>query len=119
MLSSIILVALGGFFGAIARFGISNWVKREYSPIFPIATLIINLLGSFLLGLLIGNNLSNTWKLLFGTGFMGAFTTFSTFNLENIQFFSQKNWKLPLSYLSISYLFGILLALLGFKLGMH
>lgn len=118
MFLNILLVACGGFLGAIARFGISNWTKRKYSTKFPIGTLFINLLGSFLLGLIVGNNLGESWRLLFGTGFMGAFTTFSTFNLENIQLLHQKNRKIPLLYISVSYIFGILLAFLGMKLGM-
>ncbi|MDP4083693.1 MAG: fluoride efflux transporter CrcB [Bacillota bacterium] len=118
MFLPIILVACGGFFGAIARFGVSNFVKKKYSTVFPAATLFVNLLGSFLLGLIIGNNLGESWRYLLGTGFMGAFTTFSTFNLENIQLLQKRNWKIPLLYITISYTFGILLAFLGFRLGM-
>lgn len=111
------LVALGGFFGAIARFGISNWFKKRYSSPFPIGTLFINLLGAFLLGFIIGKGANQLWQLLLGTGFMGAFTTFSTFKLENIQLHSDRNWKIIALYLGASYTFGILLAFLGMKAG--
>lgn len=113
----IILVAIGGFFGAISRFGISNWMKNKFHFKFPIATLIVNLVGSFLLGMIMGANLDSSWQFLFGTGFMGAFTTFSTFKLENIQLHAHKQWKLLFYYLGISYTFGILLAFAGIELG--
>jgi fluoride exporter len=109
-------VAIGGFFGAISRFGVSNWIKGKYPSIFPFATLFVNLVGSFLLGLIIGSNLANSWTLLLGTGFMGAFTTFSTFKLDSIQL-APKNKKALILYLGISYTFGILLACAGIKLG--
>lgn len=113
----ITLVIIGGFFGAISRFSISNWIKGKYSTSFPIATLMVNLVGSFLLGLLIGGDFGHTWSLLLGTGFMGAFTTFSTFKLENIQFFVERNKKLLVVYLGVTYSIGIVLAFLGIKLG--
>jgi CrcB protein len=117
MMNNILMVAVGGFFGAIARFGVSNWVRGKYPTAFPTATLFVNLLGSFLLGLMIGANLASSWRLLLGTGFMGAFTTFSTFKLENIQLHANRNWKVMIPYLGISYTIGILLAFVGIKLG--
>ncbi|WP_042463358.1 fluoride efflux transporter CrcB [Neobacillus dielmonensis] len=117
MLINIAWVAMGGFFGAISRFGISNWIKAKYPSTFPFATLFVNLLGSFLLGLIFGANLETTWKLLLGTGFMGAFTTFSTFKLENIQLFKKRKSKAASLYLAISYTCGILLAFLGILIG--
>lgn len=112
------LVAIGGFFGAISRFGLSIWIKGRYPTTFPFSTLLINLTGAFLLGMIFGANLDNSWKLLLGTGFMGAFTTFSTFKLENIQLFHAKGHKKVLIlYLLSSYTFGILLAFLGMRLG--
>lgn len=117
MIVHITLVAIGGFFGAISRFGMSNWIKSKSPSTFPIATLFVNLIGSFLLGLIIGANLERTWQLLLGTGFMGAFTTFSTFKLENIQLHAKKSWNVMFLYLSISYTAGILLAFFGIKIG--
>lgn len=111
------LVAIGGFFGAIARLGISNWFKKRYSSAFPLGTLFVNLLGAFLLGFIIGKGVNSSWQLLFGTGFMGAFTTFSTFKLESIQLYSNKNWRMIAIYLGITYTFGILFAFLGMKAG--
>ncbi|MFD2209983.1 fluoride efflux transporter CrcB [Virgibacillus halophilus] len=107
------LVGIGGFFGAVARFALSRWMNKPHYFHFPIGTLTVNLLGSFLLGLIIGGQFGNTISLGLGTGFMGAFTTFSTFKLENIQLHLEKKWPIMVTYLAISYIGGILLAFLG------
>jgi CrcB protein len=114
---NIILVAAGGFFGAISRFAISNWGKKRYGGDFPYATLFINLLGSFLLGLLVGAKVAEGWRLFAGVGFMGAFTTFSTFKQESIQLHAKKKGKVLFVYLVLSYVLGIGLAFLGFYIG--
>jgi fluoride exporter len=111
------LVGVGGFFGAIARYCSNQWIARRVSSKFPYGTLFVNLLGSFLLGLIIGGKWGTSIDLLFGTGFMGAFTTFSTFKVDSLQLGKQKDWKVLGLYLGMSYLFGILLAFLGYKMG--
>lgn len=111
------LVAFGAFFGAIARFWISRIFKKYSMSDFPYATLSVNLLGSFLLGYVMGVGISENGVLLLGTGFLGSFTTFSTFKLENIQLFVQKRWKPLISYLVMSYTFGILFAFFGMIAG--
>ncbi|MBE5107021.1 fluoride efflux transporter CrcB [Bacillus thuringiensis] len=112
-----LLVAIGGFFGAITRFTISNWFKKRNKTLFPIATFLINITGAFLLGYIIGDGITTNWQLLLGTGFMGAFTTFSTFKLEAVQLLNRKNFITFLLYLSTTYIIGILFAFLGMKLG--
>jgi fluoride exporter len=117
MISNILWVAIGGFFGAISRYSIGLFFKKKYTSAFPFGTLFVNLLGSFLLGLIMGANTDSTIRLLLGTGFMGSFTTFSTFKLENIQLHAKRNMKIAILYLAISYSCGILLAFLGIRLG--
>lgn len=112
-----VFVGIGAFFGAISRFGLGSWINKRYPMKFPIATFLVNMLGSFLLGFIIGNGLPEVWQLSLGTGFMGAFTTFSTFKLENIQLYLTKHAKTALIYIGISYTFGIGLAFIGMKLG--
>jgi len=114
---STLLVAVGGFFGAITRFAISNWFKERNKTSFPIATFLINITGAFLLGYIIGKGITTSWQLLLGTGFMGAFTTFSTFKLESIQLLNRKNFCTFFLYLSATYIIGITFAFLGMKLG--
>ncbi|MFC4617554.1 fluoride efflux transporter CrcB [Camelliibacillus cellulosilyticus] len=109
-----IMVAVGGFFGAIARYGFAKAFNRSR---FPYGTIAVNLLGAFLLGLLYGLNISQTWLLFLGTGFMGAFTTFSTFKIETVELQLKKEWRILVSYILISYGGGLLLAWLGIIIG--
>jgi CrcB protein len=117
MMLNAILVAAGGFFGAMARYGMSQWINKRFPSTFPIGTFVVNLLGSFLLGLLFGGGWNSSIMLLLGTGFMGAFTTFSTFKLENIHLRLKKEHGIFVRYLGFSYTFGILLAFVGYALG--
>ncbi|MCK6256622.1 fluoride efflux transporter CrcB [Fictibacillus sp. KIGAM418] len=112
----VMLVAAGGFFGAIFRFGLGQFIKRITDSPFPIATLFVNITGSFLLGMLTGMHAGDSIRLFFGIGFMGAFTTFSTLKLENIQFYRKRQWKYLITYLAISYAGGLLAAFIGFMI---
>jgi CrcB protein len=117
MLANSILVAIGGLLGALCRFAASLYAKKISRSAFPIATLFVNLLGAFLLGWISGKTPQPWISLLFGTGFLGAFTTFSTFKLESVQLFQHQNRTLGFAYLGVTYVLGILLAYIGIKLG--
>ncbi|MEK0315735.1 fluoride efflux transporter CrcB [Cohnella sp. 56] len=112
-------VAIGGFFGACARYGFGVWGKARFRTALPLATMLINLSGSFLLGMLAGGDWGSVVSLLFGTGFMGAYTTFSTFNVENINLIRNKAWRVLLLYVAGSYVLGIALAWCGYELGLR
>lgn len=80
-------VALGGAFGAMARYAVSLWLLNTSGPKFPYATLTVNVLGSFIMGLLFvviveRAALPTEMRSLLMVGFLGAFTTFSTFSLD-------------------------------------
>lgn len=85
------LIALGGALGALARYGVGTWVQSKMAhSIFPWGTFVINATGSFLLGLvltLLSEHMlrSAAWKPFFTIGFVGAYTTFSTFEYESAQ----------------------------------
>jgi fluoride exporter len=84
---SFLMVGAGGFFGAMARYGVGLVVARFWTRDFPLATLLINVSGSFILGLfatLAAERLEITpqLRLFVATGFVGAYTTFSTFEYE-------------------------------------
>lgn len=111
----ICVVGIGGFFGAIARYYISEQLNKDVENNIPLGTLTVNMLGSFLLGVLIGFSESEIFLLLIGTGFMGAFTTYSTFNKE-LLLLQQKTQKWII-YFSITFGGGILLAFLGYLIG--
>ena len=118
MLQQFGIVALGGALGATLRYAVSEWVSIES---FPYATLSVNLIGSFLLGVLaVGlaqNLLSANMALLLGMGVLGAFTTMSTFSLETVQMFEQGKGSLAIVYVALTMALGPLLALLGWKIG--
>ncbi|MCS0788226.1 fluoride efflux transporter CrcB [Cytobacillus firmus] len=112
-----LIVGMGGFFGAICRLWVSQVINKRNVSRFPAATLVINLIGSLLLGIMVGSGIEGSLFMLIGTGFMGAFTTFSTFKLEAIQLHMDKRKKELILYNVLSYGGGILLALLGIELG--
>ena len=106
---SILLVGIGGFFGAMSRFAISQSLNDR----FPTGTLTVNLLGAGLLGFITGTTSNEQLLLLAGTGFLGAFTTFSTMKLEA----DAMPKTTRTLYIAITYVGGIVLAFLGYTLG--
>ena len=114
-LSFLFAVGIAGFVGAIARYYISEkWNKKEGHKL-PYGTLTVNLAGSFFLGLLMGARLDELYIVLLGTGLLGAFTTFSTFNKE--LYTLQKNRSVWIVYFMCTYLGGLLLAYIGYQIG--
>jgi CrcB protein len=82
-----LLVAIGGGLGALCRYGTGIAVLRLFGPGFPIATILVNIVGSLAMGLLIGwmaksGVSANSTRLFWATGFLGGFTTFSAFSLD-------------------------------------
>ncbi|QOR01870.1 fluoride efflux transporter CrcB [Campylobacter sp. 2014D-0216] len=90
MITTILAVGLGGFLGAIARMLTSNFFNKIIPHNFPYGTLMVNIIGSFLIGLFFSyansKGINIHTKSFLSTGFMGAFTTFSTFSYENLLF---------------------------------
>ena len=85
MLKEIFLVGAGGFAGSALRYGANLWISTHglHTGRYPLATFLVNLLGSFLIGILIRNlEHGSAWSLLAIVGFCGGFTTFSAFSLE-------------------------------------
>ena len=81
------VVAIGGALGAVTRYGVAVLVARFWTGEFPLATFLINVSGSFILGFFATfaaekSTLDPLWRLLVATGFVGAYTTFSTFEYE-------------------------------------
>ncbi len=98
-----LLVGLGGFFGAITRYLVARLSATLFGVAFPYGTFFINLSGSFLLGVvatLVGERFfhaSDHVKLVFAIGFLGAYTTFSTFEFETHALFEDGSWLLGLA----------------------
>ncbi len=111
-----IYVAIGAFFGAVSRYAVSHKIDSKLKTNFPYGTLCVNVIGSFILGYIIGIKMTDSITLLLGTGFMGAFTTFSTFKIESFKYLLDKKWILFTIYILSTYGFGILFAFLGYRL---
>ena len=117
---NLIYVASGGAVGAVLRYLTSNFY-RFYFPNFPIGTLFINFLGSFLIGILASNLESRGTSYIFIKyfliiGILGSFTTFSTFSLETIQLVNDKKLFLSLVYILLSISLCIFGAFFGFNI---
>ena len=121
MIKSILIVGCGSFIGGALRFLISTLMKNESASSFPIGTLLVNILGCFLIGVIYGlfvrySTTSHMLCLLLTTGFCGGFTTFSTFANESLQMLQAGNVGGFIGYVAASVLLGILLVLFGYNL---
>ncbi|EAD8167885.1 fluoride efflux transporter CrcB [Listeria monocytogenes] len=117
MFINFLLVGFGAGLGAMLRYGISIFVKSKWKTNFPFATFFINITGSFLLGFLVSSALGPDWQLFLGTGFMGGYTTFSTFKVESMELKWKTNYRVLFSYLGCTYVFGVVAAFIGIMLG--
>jgi len=121
MWQKLLIVGFGGFIGANARFLIGEMAQRKWGADFPYGTFIINVTGSFILGLFATLTLSLNWRpewrLLVAVGFVGAYTTFSTFEYETLQLIIEGGrYKAALINLLGSVLFGFVAGWLGIVL---
>ena len=106
------LVGLGGAIGAVLRYMIGEWIPDG----FPWGTLTVNLLGSLILGIIVGMSLSAEMGLLLGTGIMGAFTTMSAYSVDLVELFENSEYGPAASYLLMTLLGCPLLAYGGMKI---
>jgi CrcB protein len=107
-----IAIAIGGFLGAMARYGF-YWMAESRSKHPKWATWCVNSAGSFLMGALIGSGSQSTFWL---TGFLGAFTTFSTMALDAVKDLEDGKWLQGIGYLAATLASGIVLFSLAFAL---
>ncbi|MFD1472700.1 fluoride efflux transporter FluC [Companilactobacillus mishanensis] len=112
---NVLLVAVGATFGAYFRNELTA-VSKKAKIDFPWMTLCINILGSFILGLVSARIADKRLLLLLGTGLCGGFTTFGTFNFELSQLWFQKKYLRCFVYFCSSYIFGILGFIIGVTL---
>lgn len=114
------LLIFGGAIGTSARFGIFLLADRWFSRSFPAGTLIVNLIGSFLIGLIWGylekTSAPPAARIFFLVGILGSFTTFSTFAFDSLNMFHQYGWAPMLINILANNVGGVLLCMLGMHL---
>lgn len=109
----LVFVGIGGALGSLARYQLGRFISQRSGSPFPIGTFLINISGAILLGFLTGLDTTENIGLLLGDGFLGAYTTFSTFMYEGFQLFRGNRMLNALTYIAGSLIIGVL----GFVLG--
>ena len=122
MTSKLLFLALAGGLGSLSRYGLAGLSQRLFSTSFPIGTFLVNILGCFLFGLVWGFfedriGLSPQLRPIVLTGFMGAFTTFSTYMFESVTLALHSQWLLAAANLAGQTMAGFVLILAGMALG--
>ena len=112
-----VLVAVGGAAGSLVRYSLGKFISEKSNSAFPIGTFIINITGAILLGIVSAIGVSNNIMLLLGDGFLGAYTTFSTFMYEGFNLFREKEKLNAFIYILFSLILGIVGYALGSKIG--
>lgn len=117
----ILLVGLGGSLGSMLRYVSVKTIDAKLNSSFPYGTLTVNLVGSFIIGVLfavVAKRInSDNWNVFFGAGFCGGFTTFSAFALENLSLLNQRMLTTSALYIITTIAFGLLAVFIGMTLG--
>ncbi len=111
----LLFIALGGASGAVARYLLAGWAHRLWEGPLPVGTLLVNVLGSFSIGVLYvvlaeKQLIHQDWRGVLMVGFLGAFTTFSTFSLETITLLEAGHIGHALGYMLASTMLCVLMA---------
>ena len=114
----LIFIAVGSALGGVARYLLSKIITDHSAGVFPWGTLVVNILGCFVIGVIYGLadkgiNINDNTKLFLTVGFCGGFTTFSTFAHENYLLFQSGNILNVAGYAALSFFLGILMAYAG------
>ena len=117
----ILLIALFGAIGTLARYGLQGLVQVKMGSTFPFGTLLINLTGCFLLGLIGQVTLNRVivpaeWRMAIAVGFFGGYTTFSSFGWETAKMLEAGEWLWATTYVAASVVLGLFLSVAGIRL---
>ena len=115
---NIVIIGIGGALGAVTRYGVALWVGQRWGRSFPLGTFVINMSGSFLIGLLMTLlaerfTVNPQWRLLLVVGFLGAYTTFSTFEYETGALLKDGEWTFAMLNVILSVVVGFIALKLG------
>jgi CrcB protein len=117
-MANIFIIGIGGFLGAISRYGVALWIGQRWGRNFPLGTFVINVSGSFLIGLLMSLfterfMVNPQWRLMLVVGFLGAYTTFSTFEYETGTLMKDGEWLIAMLNVLLSVIVGFIALKLG------
>lgn len=119
----LVYIASGGAIGAVVRYGVSGWIQHVTPGSFPWGTLCVNTVGSFVIGLFWGlsglTSVSPAARLFFAIGFLGSFTTFSTFSLETYGLLRDRETMLGLMNIGLNNLLAIVFVFAGYFLSRY
>ena len=114
---SIVFIAIGGALGALARYAVGRAIQSRSDSVIPFGTFAANTAGPLLLGMLMGLQVTGNAYMLLGDGFLGAFTTFSTFMYEEISLFANNEKKSAAIYITGTLIVGTAVYFAGYYLG--
>lgn len=117
-----ILAGIGGFLGAVARLWVGTYIDHRLGAKFPYGTFLINMTGCFAIGVIMTVlnerlNINPAWRYLLPIGFIGAYTTFSSFEYEALAGFQDGGWQIPILYVTLSVFLGFACVWVGATLG--
>jgi len=117
-MQNIFIIGIGGFLGAVARYGVGLWIGQKWGRSFPLGTFFINVSGSFLIGFLMALfteriMLNPQWRMFLVIGFLGAYTTFSTFEYETGALLRDSEWLIA----SLNVVLSVFVGFTALKLG--
>jgi CrcB protein len=116
--SRYLMIALGGALGSLARYGVALWVQQRVGGAFPSGTFLVNISGCLIMGIVMtllteGGVVHPNWRFLVPIGFIGAYTTFSTFELETFRAVEEGGWLIALSNVIFSVIVGFVALWIG------
>ncbi len=120
-MTTVLIVALGGAIGSIGRYLLQLYFARQTTLTFPLATLLVNLSGCFLIGLFFALSvkyawMTMEWRLFLMTGICGGYTTFSSFSLESLNLLRQGYYTYFFLYIVGSVIVGLIATMAGFAI---
>lgn len=116
----LLAIGFGSFLGGMSRYLVTLFIQNKILSTFPYGTLTVNIIGCFLIGIVYGlsvrGNINVEWRLFLATGFLGGFTTFSSFSNDTVSLLRDAQYWQAFSYVAVSVLIGLVATFGGISL---